>query len=246
MRIHFIDREYSHTLVCMHGFMGSYSDFEFLDGPYNLLLCSIPGHDNTSVIELKDFHEKLKNAIKKYGISDYSILGYSMGGRISLQLLKIGELRPRCLIVESTALKDDSSDRLDRDIAIAERLLKTDQDKLLDFINEWYSMPLFAGIKDVEGFDQLVKTRLEQNFSLLANSLVEFSVAKQDLSNLKINCPLLYIFGEFDQKYALVARQFERLFSADVHMMLECSHNTHFMRKKLFKKVVDSFIEKSF
>lgn len=87
-------------LVCWHGYDENSAAFEFLENElpgFSLLCIDLPFHGKTEwresyAIGTGDLHEIISQLRKKEfpGIESYSLLGFSLGGRIALAVFQLG------------------------------------------------------------------------------------------------------------------------------------------------------------
>ncbi|HET7433185.1 MAG TPA: alpha/beta fold hydrolase [Thermoanaerobaculia bacterium] len=123
------------------------------------------------------------------------LMGYSMGGRLALQLLERERFRKAVII--SAGLNAPDPERLARDEAWAQRFESEEWSSLM---RAWNAQPVFGG-HPVE--------RREEDFDRveLARQLREQSPAVLPPPRLEqIETPVLWIAGERDAKYVAIAR----------------------------------------
>lgn len=248
------------ALLMLHGFMGSGADWE----PVAELLChdfyclapDLPGHgatDLTGISQDNAFDETaaaIVNLLAERDITEAVLLGYSMGGRLGwYTALKYPEWFTG-LILESASpgLKtpDERAARLEIDRERAETLRNG---RFEAFLDQWHAQPLFRSMmRQPEKLAALKKSRLTQSPNALADALIYFSVARQpslwDQSRALL-IPVLLIVGEFDEKYRGIAGEVAAtcLRRANVRIIPQTGHNTHWEAKENFIQAVESFIE---
>src|ERR1035437_4991986 len=78
-------------IICLHGFSENLSTWEFLKlNGYQLILIDLIGHGKSDkpkplkYYSLKVMLKHLNKLVSQLGLKKYSMLGYSMGGRITL------------------------------------------------------------------------------------------------------------------------------------------------------------------
>lgn len=124
------------------------------------------------------------------------LIGYSMGGRLSLQLLR--HYRFRKAVVISAGLNAPDPDRLARDEVWARRF---ESEEWSTLIRDWDAQPVFRG-------SQLARREEDYDRAELARQLRELSPAVLPPPNLEdITTPILWVVGERDAKYVGVARR---------------------------------------
>ncbi|MCF7802439.1 MAG: 2-succinyl-6-hydroxy-2,4-cyclohexadiene-1-carboxylate synthase [Candidatus Marinimicrobia bacterium] len=248
------------VLLMLHGFMGSGADWdpvaESLCDDFYCLAPDLPGHgatDMTGISQDNAFDETaaaIVNLLAEMDITEAVLLGYSMGGRMGwYTALKYPEWFTG-LILESASpgLKtpDERAARLEIDLERAEALRNGNFEA---FLEQWYNQPLFRSMaRRGEQLASLKKSRLTKSPNSLADALDYFSVARQpglwDQSRALL-IPVLMIVGEFDEKYRGIAGEIAAtcLRRANVRIIPQAGHNTHWEAKENFIQAVESFFE---
>lgn len=161
------------------------------------------------------------------------LLGYSMGGRLALQLLE--RERFRCAIIVSAGLNAPDPERVARDEAWARRFESDDWSSLM---RDWNAQAVFGGH---------VLERREENYDRaeLARQLREWSPAVLPPPNLEaIATPLLWIAGERDAKYVAIAREaVARLPHAELWIAPNAGHRVPWEQPEAFVARLRAFLE---
>lgn len=221
------------TLVFLHGFLGSHLDFkalvEKLSSCFFCILLDLPGHGESKKISFKDypsFEKKIIKALQSY--KKFSIVAYSMGGRIAGQLFSKIPFESLILIssnFEPLSVKGRASrKRLD-----TKQCLQLQKDSFLNFLTQWYSQPLFCSLKkNVALYRQMIENRIDQDPKALANVLKILSPASMPAPSYFLSHydkPLLLLAGSLDQKYqSLMSRAHQRFPKA---WLVECNETSH-------------------
>lgn len=193
------------NLILLHGFLGSPKDF--LDWSQSFSgFRVLPLHHSLKLqnFSLKNLAKNILEQIEHTGIQKAHFVGYSMGGRILLELYR---LRPKifetlCLLSTNLGLDNESlkKERVQKDQAWA-KLLKENPDL---FLEKWYSQELFKSLKKMPQFSKTLEERKKNLTPTHAQVLLEASQAVNpnhfDLVG-HISVPLLAMVGEFDLKY---------------------------------------------
>jgi 2-succinyl-6-hydroxy-2,4-cyclohexadiene-1-carboxylate synthase len=137
------------TLVLLHGFTQTRQSWRrtiaALGGRYRALAPDLPGHGLASERRPASF-AACAAYVRALGGERFTLVGYSMGGRISLfTALALPGLVERLVLVGASAGIADAAEREQRrraDEALAERLLSIGVEA---FAREWGSQALFAG-----------------------------------------------------------------------------------------------------
>lgn len=260
---HTVTGDRAHPLVVfLHGFTGDARDWDDviagMSDTHCCLTVDLPGHGRTRVPADSPEHYEMPAAatalielIDTVGHDTFSLVGYSMGGRLALYMTTIYAMRIDALVLESTSpglkTRDERATRRDEDEARAVELETGDFDV---FLARWYDHPLFAGIKDAPArFDALVQRRREQNPRELAKALRGLGVGNQsplwdELPNHYV--PTLAIAGEHDAKYRAIADEMASL-CGDIRGEVApgCSHNVHFQEPAMYTECLLRFLTSS-
>lgn len=100
-------------LLCFHGYGESAASFGFLEealgGQFTLLAIDLPFHGNTQwkegfYLDPRDLMSMIQAIVSGLpcGPADWWVLGYSMGGRVALQLLELAPEKVRRLVLLAT------------------------------------------------------------------------------------------------------------------------------------------------
>ncbi len=199
------------TLIFFHGFMGTHNDFkcviETLQKDYFCIAIDLPGHGFSRKFlptSAEEFDDLILNTIDPYTLSDYTLVGYSMGGRIALKLSK--NLKPSALALVSAKIfplaLQEQKKRFEIDKV---HFLKLQDLPFLNFLTTWYNLPLFKTLKKNSNLHrQMIEERQKQSPKALVHTLklvspAVYSAGPQILKDLQ--CPLLYCAGIEDVKY---------------------------------------------
>lgn len=161
------------------------------------------------------------------------LLGYSMGGRLALQLLE--QQRFRAAIVVSAGLNAPDEERRQRDDAWARRFESEEWSSLM---RDWNAQPVFGG-------HTLPRREEDYDRAELARQLRESSPAVLPPPKLEsIETPLLWIAGERDAKYVEIARRaVERLPRAELWICPDAGHRVPWEQPDAFVGRLRAFLE---
>lgn len=201
-------------LVALHGFTQHGGSFEelaaYLD--VGLLAVDLPGHGATDVQPATfEVAVEVVSTVLEAQASPPVLLGYSQGGRISLQVaLRRSDLIDRLILISaSPGIADPRvrEERRDADRALATHI---EEAGVATFIDEWLAMDMFAGLRDrpAEWRVSDRNRRLENTAQGLAAGLRGMGPGAQpylgdNLRNLTV--PLLAVAGGTDRKYSKCA-----------------------------------------
>jgi 2-succinyl-6-hydroxy-2,4-cyclohexadiene-1-carboxylate synthase len=228
-------------LVLVHGFgqtgrcWGPMADDLARD--HELVRVDAPGHGSSSQVHA-DLPETAALLAKTGGPAVY--VGYSMGGRMALHVaLDHPEVvRGLVLIGATPGIEGDKerADRRARDLQLAQRLREAGDDGLADFIADWLSQPLFAGLPPWARFES---ERRRNTAEGLASSLELAGTSNQhprwaDLPQLDM--PILLVAGATDTRYATIATRMADLIgpNATTNLIPHAGHAAHLEQPREF------------
>ena len=182
-----------------------------------------------------------------------AVLGYSMGGRVTLAALGRDPHAFSAVILESAGLgpasPDDRAAAAERDARCAARLRA---DGLAAFMDVWEQLPLFATQRDLPS-DVRIRVRAERmandaealarTFEHAGQHAMPGRAAVRDLlANLRADgVPLLYLAGARDAKYRALAAQAAEA-GTTVRIVPGAGHNTHLEAPSAFVREVQAFL----
>lgn len=244
-------------VVLLHGFTGSNSTWveviDYLPSTVEVLLIDLIGHGQTTkprdtaryVVEeqLEDLH----TLFQQLKWNHFTMVGYSMGGRLALAYAsQYGVDR---LILESSspglAEENEREKRKLSDDLLAERIMT---EGIVSFVDYWEDIPLFQTQKRLS-FEkqQAIRTeRLAQSEIGLANSLKGFSTGVQpsywgELANL--STPVLLLAGQLDSKFCTIAKRMQsELPNAKIEVIKDVGHAIHVEKPKIFATIIKKVI----
>ncbi|MCP4320924.1 MAG: 2-succinyl-6-hydroxy-2,4-cyclohexadiene-1-carboxylate synthase [Psychromonas sp.] len=229
------------TLVFLHGFLGSSSDWletiNLLKDDFHCISIDLPGHGASvaTASSLKDgfnhCHRLIKDALDDLNIQQYTLIGYSLGGRIALDYARTqNDKRLKALLLESshTGLNDVQAKerRFMQDHSWAKKFATQ---SIIESLYEWYDQDIFSDLTD--GKKEMIIGKRADNYGVsLANMLLATSLGKQTdaLAYLqKTDLAVHYCFGGKDKKFKNVSAQLNNLKHVNVIEFEKAGHNIH-------------------
>ncbi len=161
------------------------------------------------------------------------LLGYSMGGRLALQLLEQQSFE-KAVIVSAGLNAPDAARRL-RDEEWARRFESEEWTRLM---NAWNAQAVFGG-------HQLARREEDYDRKDLARQICESSPAVLPPPRLeRITTPILWIAGERDAKYVAIAREaVARLPHAELWICPDAGHRVPWEQPDAFVSRLRAFLE---
>ncbi len=247
------------TLVLLHGFTGSASNWEHLFDQLalptiQLIAIDMLGHGQSSAPDaperynMQHCQEDILAVLTKLGIvpGEAILLGYSMGGRIALYTAFAHFFRALILESASPGLAD-AAERTQRCLSDTALAASIEWDGIASFVEHWEQLPLFASQNSLpaETRQAMHRQRLSNRVIGLANSLRGVGTGEQpalheQLPSLAL--PVLLIAGELDAKFCSIALQMEQLLPyASLHIVPGAGHTVHLEQPVLFAQLVQQF-----
>ncbi len=191
------------ALVFFHGFLGCKEDFlplmKILEKDFFCLSIDLPGHGSSKCeVPLQDIYD----TIQSFSLNSPLAVGYSLGGRI---LLEIDELFPnlfqRLFFFSSHPGLSSIEEKLHRMEKENDWILKLKNIPFSQFLEEWYSQPLFKTLKsNTSLYAEILNRRQNQIPEHLSQILDKFRLSKQK-EYLSFSKPAFFFYGDQDTDY---------------------------------------------
>lgn len=227
-------------LLMLHGFMGSSKVFdhliEELTSSCNPITIDLAGHGETESPEESELYtverqvKQLYSVIQRLQFDDLYIYGYSMGGRLTFQLVASHSNLFSGAIIESSHCGIAAEDeRLDRQMMDENRAQQIERD-YDGFIEDWGNLPLFQQTpKQMKSVYK--KVMKAQNPQTISASLRGFGAGVMPPVCDKISeidLPLTLIAGELDQKYVNKMSKIHRsIDQSTLEIVKNAGHRVH-------------------
>jgi len=246
----------------LHGFTGTHSTWDepsrsFVEGSF-LIIPDLPGHgrSGTSAEEHMDLASTSEaialiiSLVEEETGRKAALLGYSLGGRVALDLALRHQDLVKCLVLEgsSPGIEDDleRAERRRKDEALAKEIEARGIDWFVDY---WENTPLFATQKRLptDVIQAIRQDRLSNSSNGLAMSLRasgpgQMTPLWEDLGGL--NIPVLLIVGGRDRAFVRVAEKMKsRIPDCKVAVVDDAGHCVHLERPAEFANLVVSFLK---
>ena len=245
-------------VLLLHGFLGSSADWApltaFLSKEYYCVAVDLPGHGESVHLAPDDYSMEsavraLADVVKSLSEDAWSVVGYSMGGRVGLHLLFQDDVTFRAAVFSSCSpgieSEEDRAARRTRDEQAAARL---ESEEIEVFLDTWYRQPIFASLQQKPKIlAGLATLRKNNDGRELAKALRGMSVGAHAplwsrLSQLP--CPTLWVAGEEDRAYATMAQRAADLSPRDpVSIVPASGHIVHVEQPERFARDVQSFLD---
>jgi 2-succinyl-6-hydroxy-2,4-cyclohexadiene-1-carboxylate synthase len=203
------------SVVLLHGFGGTSRSWEGVIAHlpaerYRPLALDLPGHGEQADAPRPITFEGCVHSVLERAPRRFVLAGYSMGGRIALQLaLAAPERIERLVLVSITAGIEDSTERAGRskhDRRLADEI---ERGSIEDFVERWRAQPMFA--EDPPEVDRLARTDQSRNqvggvaAALRGVGTGEMQPVWDRLPGLQL--PVTVLAGRRDRKFVRVSER---------------------------------------
>ncbi len=249
-------------VVLIHGFTGSRETWRplvrALDAEFTTLSVDLVGHGlsgSPTEVDRYRMHravDDLAALLHRLGYERATWLGYSLGGRVALQVAARHPEVVSALVLEGATpgLADpgERAARVASDEALADRI---ERDGLDWFVDYWGSLPLWASQRETLSpvqHEALRAQRMSQRATGLANSLRGMGTGAQEPVHARlaeIGVPVLLVTGTLDAKFSQIAREMAgSLPDATVRQIDGAGHAAHLEQPDEFHSLVLEFLRR--
>ncbi|MCR9251137.1 MAG: alpha/beta hydrolase [bacterium] len=198
--MHYYEKGTGFPLLLLHGYCETGSVWknveESLSTKYRLIIPDLPGFGKSNLISdfnLEDIAVSLNDLISKLGVSEFIVLGHSLGGYIALAMEK---LYPKCVkgfgLIHSTAFEDNEEKKAGRNQVV--KIVSEKGPGL--FLQNFYQNLFYQQIEEVIGDLQ------QEGKQIKGESIIAYAKAMRDRPDssdlLKSEKPKLVVAGVKD------------------------------------------------
>ncbi len=242
------------AMLMLHGFTGSGRNWEELAKKLNgwrIIAPDLPGHGGTAAPTgtMPEVARDLEALLDQMGVPEALVIGYSMGGRLALHFAVQAPQRVLGLvIIGATPGMPDAAARAER-VAADEALARKIEADYATFVRDWEEQSLFATQKAMSpaSQEQIRAIRRSHQPEALAAALRGMGTGSQSPLHDKLGTltmPVLWVVGEYDQKFRAIADAVHPLLpEARFAVLPYAGHAVHLERPSAFKTLLLSFIE---
>ena len=247
------------AVLLLHGFLGEMGDWdriaEGLARDHRVIMVDLPGHGESvgfplELYRLDAVSHLICDLLDQLSIDRCSAVGYSMGGRVALQLAVRRPERIERLVLESTTAGLRSEEEREKRVNADEQLaLQLEKGPMDHFLNSWYRQPVFASIADrSELFGRLVARRKFGNGHELARSLRQMGTGQMpplwdELPRLSV--PSLCLAGELDPKFVALAHEIAASMpNCRAHIIPGAGHIIHLEQPDRYLQTIREFLSR--
>lgn len=213
--------------MALHGFLGMGTDFDQLKKNLSSKFIA-PDLFKGNDFDLSSFESIAGQLVKQteYIQGSKIFVGYSLGGRMGLHILKLFPEAFDHYVFLSThpglSSENEKSERKANDLAWSQ---KTKNLSWSDFLSAWNSQPVFAGGSEPQ--------RLENNFNRqqLEKAFVHLSLGQQQNMNdiiQKNKAKLSWVVGDKDSKFVSIAENLKQKKILESYSRISSGHRILF------------------
>ncbi|MCH9630618.1 MAG: 2-succinyl-6-hydroxy-2,4-cyclohexadiene-1-carboxylate synthase [Chlamydiia bacterium] len=236
-----------HTIVFLHGFLGSSLDFTALCSEigtdFNMLLIDLPGHGKSKLSGTPDFNsllDEIDSILDHLKISKTHFVGYSMGGRVLLQYAKERASRVLSCVVLSAHYGLSIAEHSQKLLSEKKWIELLKHGSIQEFLERWYAQDLFSSLD----YERTINQRKKNCPYDLAVVMSALSITKQKsfLPFLEITkTSFLFLSGISDKKYTKLYKKLPETISRDV--LPNAGHAIHIENPRTCAQTVTHFIK---
>ncbi len=249
-------------VVLLHGFTGSRETWKplvrALDAEFTTLSVDLVGHGRSGSPAAVDRYrmnravDDLAALLHRLGFERATWLGYSLGGRVALQVAVRHPEVVSALVLEGAtpglADPEERAARVRADEVLADRIESEGLDWFVDY---WASLPLWDSQRETLSpavHAALREQRLSQRAAGLANSLRGMGTGAQEPVHGRlaaVSVPVLLVTGTLDLKFSEIAQEMARsLPDATIRRIDGAGHAAHLERPDEFHAAVLDFLRR--
>lgn len=244
-------------LLMLHGFMGSGRTFSHIIDPLskfcNPITLDLAGHGNTkSPADPERFTanrqvSQIKSILDRLSFYDMYLYGYSMGGRLALQMLVNHPVYFKGALIESAHCGIRDANKRAKRRTIDKERAEQIRENYQKFLQNWIKMPLFQ-VQGKKSSFQYLDIMKSQNPELMCTSLQSFGAGSMpeicgELKKLRKSITL--IAGEYDKKYVeLLSSIAETNPNFSFNEVPEAGHRVHADQPIALIRIMKSIISK--
>lgn len=220
---------------------------------YTTSAITLPGHGNRPLKETTPVLDQMVEALRQELTQPSVLVGYSLGGRISLHAL---EREGSALPIQALALEgahpgiQDPAQRAERAALDSQRAERIRTQGLAAFLDRWYQLPLFGLAPDDHiARRQMVQQRADHAdpdaIARILEALSPGRIAPQWHTVEASPHPLLFLHGEHDTKYAEVGHALRNVQPrTTIATIPNTHHNAHHHAPEAFVDALIAWAQK--
>lgn len=236
------------SILLIHGYLSSHEHFKFqinelVRNNFCVYCIDMPGHGLNKEILLPNmtsFAESMIETINFLELKNFSLLGHSMGGMLSIEIAVTISEQINKLICYGTAASGNLKNRFETFEQSRDRVKKD----YTTFKKMAHAKWFYKGEND-KYFDLCYNSGKDISISSAINSLnvMETFNAKDRISNIKNKTLIMY--GDSDKTYGLDDILFLKyhIEKSSLCVLPRCGHSPHLEKVELFNQILIDFLK---
>ncbi len=259
-RIYFRELGDGPTIILLHGFTGSgkawnETALEKLAEAFRVLVVDLPGHGRSDKPHQPSAYvsdvvaNQLVDLIERHCASPAYLMGYSMGGRLAIQVaLKANHIFAGLILESSSPGIAESSVRVTRRESDAKLADLLDSEGIEPFVERWMAADIFRSQLRLppEVLDAEYERRCSNDPKALAACLRALGQGTHPETWTRLHelsAPVLLITGELDGKYGLIANEMlGKLTHAEHRVVADAGHAIHLEKPTSWAEEIVNFL----
>lgn len=235
-------------LVLVHGFMGGSEQWDLQTSQFserqNLITIDLPGFGENNASQAPDtisgFAGYVLEYLNDHNVSEFNLLGHSMGGMIVQEMVAIAPERVKQLVLYGTAATGNLPGRFETFEVSKQRVTEDGVAASARRISATW----FYKFEKAAEFENCAKLAELSSLQAMLASLDAMKAWSQTKNLPKISCPTLIVWGEKDRTYRW--RQIQELWSTipntNLAVLPGCAHAAHLEKPEIFSSIVNDFL----
>lgn len=231
-------------LLCLHGFLGSPSDFDALHQQGH----NIWAPDLASLVTPSTTWRALCDDLLSEMHEPHVVVGYSMGGRLGLALaLRAPQLIAAAVVVSASPGLKTAEERTQRLLQDQAWMAQLQHQPPKEFLKAWYSQSIFASFCQHPSYPEHFLRRSTVDVRQQALVLERLGLGAQPslwdaLEQLQM--PVYWMCGALDAKFVAIGKEVSRVMpSIQLRVVANAGHVVHLEEQEAFLKCVSEALE---
>lgn len=241
------DKSSENSIVLIHGYLSSHDHFKFqidelVKNKFCVYCIDMPGHGlNNEIIlpNMKEFAKAMIETIDFLELKNFSLLGHSMGGMLSIEIATTISSQIDKLICYGTAASGSLKNRFETFEESEARILKDYSSFKKMAHSKWF----YSGENDLH-FNLCFNSGKNISQKSAINSLHVMKTFSATKSLSKIKNQTLIIYGDSDKTYGIDDILFlkNNIIYSNLCVLPKCGHSPHLEKIELFNKILMDFL----
>ena len=236
-----------YPVVFLHGFLESIEMWNYFsfENNFKCVLVDLPGHGDSSHFSkastsMNLMANEVRKVIDKLSLSDYSVVGHSMGGYVGLELKKL-DRRCRELVLLNSNFWQDSELKKEERKRVAEIVKRNKNLFLYEAIPNLFNDPVT--------YDNAIKTIIAEAKSMEATTIGMISLAMAERIDFErelvdFSHKILIVQGEFDTIVPKEKMDEALLALPEIHVeYIKSGHMAHIEETEKTEKIIRDFLK---